>query len=157
MNILKAEAFANKAGIVLDTFCFADLFRTLELNPQEVDRLKEAIVDVFAGKVSLQALMSGRVNPPASSRPKLKVPTQIRFNDTSSCHSTLLELITQDRLGLLYQVSSTLAELECNIEVVLIDAEGQKVIDVFYLTRGGEKLNPSSSRRFGKASFASFE
>src|SRR5467141_297444 len=32
MNIIKADAFANAAGIVLDTFHFSDLHRTLELN-----------------------------------------------------------------------------------------------------------------------------
>ena len=34
MNILKAEAFANRRGTVLDTFSFADPLRTLELNPK---------------------------------------------------------------------------------------------------------------------------
>src|SRR5205823_5096986 len=33
MNINKADAFANAAGIILDTFYFTDLHRTLELNP----------------------------------------------------------------------------------------------------------------------------
>ena len=43
INILKAEAFANRRGTVLDTFTFADPNRTLELNPQEVDRLKSTL------------------------------------------------------------------------------------------------------------------
>jgi [protein-PII] uridylyltransferase len=43
MNILKAEAFANQQGTVLDTFSFNDPQRTLELNPQEMDRLRLTI------------------------------------------------------------------------------------------------------------------
>ncbi|MGI0133678.1 MAG: hypothetical protein ACREBW_01810, partial [Candidatus Micrarchaeaceae archaeon] len=44
--------------------------------------------------------------------------------------------------GLLYQVSATLAELGCNIEVALVETEAQKALDVFYLTANSAKLVP---------------
>jgi [protein-PII] uridylyltransferase len=38
MNIVKADAFSNDAGVIVDSFQFTDTFRTLELNPEEKDR-----------------------------------------------------------------------------------------------------------------------
>jgi [protein-PII] uridylyltransferase len=90
-------------------------------------------------------LMSGRARP-AASAPKVRVPTQIRFDQSSSSHSTLLEIVTGDRPGLLYEISTKLAEAGCNIEVALIDTEGHKAIDVFYLTRNGAKLDAEAER-----------
>ena len=48
--------------------------------------------------------------------------------------------MAQDRPGLLYDVARTLSEGGCNIEVVLLDTEAHKAIDVFYVTIDGRKL-----------------
>ncbi len=157
MSIVKADAFANAAGVVLDTFRFVDLYRTLELNPAEADRLKSNLVDVLRGRMQLDKLMRGRIQAGTAQARKLTIPTRLRFDDTSSSHSTLLELIAQDRAGLLHQVSSVLSELGCNIEIALIDTEGEKVIDVFYLTSHGGKLLPETQQAIEKTLLSKLE
>ena len=47
--------------------------------------------------------MRGRAGKQSSRPPKVSVPTKIHFDDSCSSHSTLMEIITQDAPGLLYQ------------------------------------------------------
>jgi [protein-PII] uridylyltransferase len=62
-----------------------------------------------------------------------------------------LQVIAQDRPRLLHRISSCLSQQECNIEIALIDTEGQMAIDVFYLTTGGKKLTPEVQKKVEKA------
>ncbi|MGA7906427.1 MAG: [protein-PII] uridylyltransferase [Candidatus Sulfotelmatobacter sp.] len=151
MNIVKANAFSNQAGTVVDTLYFTDRFRTLELNLSEWQRFKSSIVDVLLGEADLDRMLRDRQRSEKSAIAKVKVETKIEFDDTCSSTSTLLEVIAQDRPRLLHRISSCLSEEQCNIEIALIDTEGQMAIDAFYLTSNRKKLTAEHQKRVEKA------
>jgi [protein-PII] uridylyltransferase len=151
MNIVKANAFSNEAGTVVDTLYFTDRFRTLELNLSEWERFTRSVTSVLLGEADLEKMLRDRQRAEKGAIAKVKVETKIEFDDSSSSTSTLVQVITQDRPRLLHRIASCLSDQECNIEIALIDTEGQMAIDTFYLTSAGKKLRPEHCREVEKA------
>ncbi len=138
LNIVKAEAFSNADGVVVDSFTFSDPHRTLELNASEIERLRGVVRRVVEGKQDATKLLRGRPKPLLPSRASRLKP-HVSFNNDASDTSTLIEIVAEDRPGLLYDLARTLSEGGCNIEVVLINTEAHKALDVFYIGKiGGE-------------------
>jgi len=151
MSIVNAHAFSNQAGTVVDTVYFTDRFRTLELNMSEWERFKRSTAAVLAGAADLDKMLRDRQRSEKNARVKVVVETRIDFDDGCSSTSTLLQVIAQDRPRLLHRISSCLSHQKCNIEIALIDTEGQMAIDTFYLTSDGKKLTAELQKTVEKA------
>jgi [protein-PII] uridylyltransferase len=154
MNIVKANAFSNQAGTVVDTLHFTDRFRTLELNLSEWARFRNSVTSVLLGEADLEKMLRDRQRADKGAIAKVKVETKIEFDHSSSEATTLVQVITQDRPRLLHRIASSLSHQKCNIEIALIDTEGQMAIDTFYLTSGGKKLTEEHARKVERALFA---
>ena len=96
MNIVKAGAFSNDAGVIVDSFQFTDVFRTIELNPSEKDRFLEYVHDVVAQKIAVEQMLDARRHASGPGNVKVEVATRLQFDSESSTHSTLLQVVAQD-------------------------------------------------------------
>ncbi|NYF80956.1 [protein-PII] uridylyltransferase [Granulicella arctica] len=156
MNIVTADAFSNRQGVVVDSFRFTDSFRTLEMNASEHGAFVKSVHDVMTGTMPLEKLLSGRRRSRRKA-PMVVVEHRMDFDDEASSHSTLLQVVAQDVPGLLRALSLTLAAHGCNIEVALVDTEGETAIDVFYLTKEGSKLEATDEEGLRLALLAAME
>ena len=144
LDILKAEAFANAAGVILDAFVVADPKRMLQLNPSEADRLSDLLQRIALGRTDAQKLMRGRGLADSGKRSE---PARVEFDSEACPTATLVEIDAEDRPGLLYSLASVFSSSACNIDIVLVDTKGRRAIDVFYVAHEGRKLPPEMQAR----------
>jgi [protein-PII] uridylyltransferase len=73
-----------------------------------------------------------------------RIPTRIYFDSDASEARTLIEIETEDRIGLLYTISQTLTELALDISAAKICTEKGAAIDSFYVREldGRKILSP---------------
>ena len=141
MNILRGFAFTTPDALVVDMFHFSDDDRYLEMNPEGKVKLIQRLEDVVYGRTDLGARLKGREDG-AFQRPLPDFTPVVHCDNESSRRYTIVEIVADNALGLLYRVSRAMSESECDVDLVLINTEGRRAIDVFHLTRQGAKLTP---------------
>jgi [protein-PII] uridylyltransferase len=144
LTILSAQIFTRGDDIALDTFFVADA-RTGNLADHEQHRQFERFLgQLLAGqRLDLPALIGRQqaTRPLYQAYTGEHISTQIRFDNAASETRTLVEIETEDRIGLLYAIAQTLTELRLDISAARICTEKGAAIDTFYVQEiGGGKI-----------------
>ena len=150
MDILRGQAMANEKGVVLDLFQFQDREDYLRLNTAAEQELIDLLGDVVAGKIDITSKLEGRTRSQKHKLPPGNLKPVIRFNNHYSRRFTVMEIVVENALGLLHQISQAISSEHCDIELVLISTQGVQALDVFHLTSDGNKLSDATQTSLKK-------
>ncbi|MCX7721672.1 MAG: [protein-PII] uridylyltransferase [Verrucomicrobiae bacterium] len=144
LNILSAQVFTRTDGVVLDTFYVVDAqtggLATQSQRQQFDTLLARVLADEPLDLASLIAQQK-RGRSIYQSYEGERIPTRIELYNDASDVATVIEIETEDRLGLLYALSRALSELGLNISAARICTEKGAAIDSFYVTElDGRKI-----------------
>lgn len=135
LNILGAEIYTSQDDVALDILHVETLDQGAVMDPQVWQRveavLRDALVD--ARRVE-QVPLQGRHPLKGQKFDVFVKPAHIVINNNHSDTHTILELQAQDSLGLLYRLTRVLYEQDVDIALAKISTEGNRAIDVFYVT-----------------------
>lgn len=141
LNILSAQIFTRTDGIALDTF-FVNDARTGNLaTTEQHEKFAVLLEKVLNGEeVDLRTLILRQItNRPAyQAYAGEQMATKIHFDNEASETRTLIEIETEDNLGLLYAISQTFAELAVDTAGARIVTERGAAIDSFYVREPGD-------------------
>lgn len=105
-----------------------------------LQRFERTLGDVVSQKVqALDLVKAIGESQRHSKRPAPAVPIQVRIDNNEATDRTIVEVITQDRVGLLFWIAETIFECGLSIDLAKIHTEGARVTDVFYVTTAERK------------------
>jgi [protein-PII] uridylyltransferase len=145
MDIQRGWAFTKPDGLIVDMFHFTDDERFLQMNEGGGAQLLKVLEDVVLGRLDISARLKGREEGVLHRRLPGFAPV-IHADNESSRRYTIVEIVAENALGLLYRVSRAMSESGCDVDLVLIATEGRRAIDVFHLTRDGNKLSAGQQK-----------
>ena len=131
VNILSAEVFSWSDGTAVNIFIVE---APSESSPSDIwGRVERSIMYALTGRLALDyRLHKKRSSFLARSAPS-RVPTRISIDNESSEQCTLLEVVTQDRSGLLYDMAAFFSRMNVDLRMARISTTGLSVFDVFHV------------------------
>jgi [protein-PII] uridylyltransferase len=144
MNILAASINTSTAGVALDIFrvSHADQAESAQ-RPERWERVQASLGKVLSGEVDVEQLVAAARRPSILAKRFLpRVGTNIEVDNEVSDHFTVLDVYTQDRVGVLFAITNTLFHLGLSIHLAKITTNVDQVLDVFYVTdASGKKIH----------------
>jgi [protein-PII] uridylyltransferase len=140
---ITSRRLADGRTEALDEFTARDRYGRAITDDARWRRVEEDLGRVLAGEIAVEALLAERRD--RSTLPERVTPavrTEIEVDNHVSAEFSVVDVFTQDRLGVLYTITRTLAGLALDIQLSKVATEADRVADVFYVREaGGGKLS----------------
>ncbi len=152
LNILSARITTRSDGVVLDSFRISHMAQAAAIAMDEVrwERVERDLMAVLSGGQNIVELVA-RAQPSAvaARRYVSRVATEVTVDNRTSERFTVIDVFTQDRLGLLFAVTHALSEMGLEIHLARISTNADQALDVFYVSDAqGRKIeDPRTVRR----------
>jgi [protein-PII] uridylyltransferase len=130
VSILSAQAFTTDDGVALDLFEVQGAFEP-EITERRWRAFRTTLRRTIEGSISLEHRVDEkRRHYPG---PKLSTPVTVREHNDASEYSTVIEVGAPDRIGLLFDITRTFAELHLDVHLAKVATFDGRVVDAFYL------------------------
>ena len=147
LRVLDAQIVTRPDGIVVDTFLVKDPDFSGEPTPARLDKVGKAIVSVLKGELSIEAFMEqNRRVSFRSQMPIRRNRTEVKIDNDTSDHFTVIDVFADDKQGLLHEIAKTLYDLGLSVHSAKIGTRLDQVVDVFHVTeRNGSKVEDATT------------
>ncbi len=145
-NILNAQISTTADGKAVDIFTVEPDTTTRIPSEKRIDKIQKKWQKISSGEIKVDDLIRERVRlyPPEAIRQSTVDAPDISFNNTLSRDYTVIEIHSDDRVGLLYNIASVFDKLRINIVSAKLSTRGRVVADVFYVNSSEKmKIDPS--------------
>ena len=137
INILNATIATSVDSVALDTFYVSYMGKSLQADPKK-NRVLQDLSAVLRGEATVEQIMAERkIARFVREKVSRYRPTRVVFDNSVSSRYTVVDIFTYDRIGLLYDITRTLAGMGIDIALSKISTKADQVADVFYLTDRG--------------------
>lgn len=140
LNIMGARITSTSDNRILDVFYVNKMGESTIGDKHIWTRLKSELDKVLSGKLKAKQLLEKRILDYAHYRKNIPThPTKIDIDNESSDDYTIIDYYSNDRIGLLYEVSKALSNSGFSINYAKISTKVDQVSDVFYVTDSDNK------------------
>jgi [protein-PII] uridylyltransferase len=138
-SIVGAKIFTTSDGYALDMFRVQDAAGGPFGDGGRIERLRQSILKTLAGQILPRAVLAKRT--PGRRVTAFKTPSRVNFDNEASTRSTVIEVESLDRVGLLYEITRALFEMGMSISSAVVVTYGELAVDTFYVRDGfGHKV-----------------
>ncbi len=142
MDILSARIATRRDGLILDVFRISHGGRPeVMMQERRWERVREMLEQVLNGQRDVARLVQESGRPSLLQKRTRQVPTTVQIDNEASVDFTVVEVYTQDRIGVLFTIAHGLHQLGLSIHIAKISTNVDQVADIFYVTdEAGRKV-----------------